>query len=85
MMDKKYGKFSLGVPLGLSFGSLRGFAPVEADGDADPDALFDGTGIIPDEHDETERATPTAIAATSTRRMKILNCLLIAGWVTQPK
>jgi hypothetical protein len=67
-MDRKYGKFSLGVPAVMSFGAFRSFAPAEADALGEPDASFDGTGMLPNEHELRVRATPTANAETSTRR-----------------
>lgn len=67
-MDKKYGKFSLGVPSGISFGALRGLAPDEADALGEPEAPSDGTGMPPSAQELKVRATPTANAETSTRR-----------------
>lgn len=67
-MNKKYGKFSLGVPSAMSFGALRGFATDEADAEGEPEEPFDGTGMGANEHELTVRATPTANADTSTRR-----------------
>jgi hypothetical protein len=68
MMDRKYGKFSLGVPVGISFGAFRSFAPAEAEALGKPDASLDGTGMGPNEHELKVMATPTANADTSTRR-----------------
>ena len=68
MMERKYGKFSLGVPLGISFGALRDFATAEPEAVGETDASPDGTGMSPNEHELSVRATPTAKAETTTRR-----------------
>lgn len=68
MIDKKYGKFSLGVPSGMSFGALRGLATDEVDALGEPEAPDDGTGIPPNEHELRVRATPAAQADRNTRR-----------------
>jgi hypothetical protein len=68
MMNKKYGRFSLGVPSAMNFGAFRSFAAAEADALGEPEELCDGTGMGANEHELTVRATPTANAETSTRR-----------------
>jgi hypothetical protein len=69
-MYKKYGRFALGFAVGMSLGTFRACGPEEGEAEPEPDESDDGTGMLPVEHEDTQRATPTAIVATSSRRIK---------------